>query len=153
MAHEPFIYEERRRIPIGANMAVRRSVFDRAGGFNPALGRKGKSLLGQEQAEFFYRTRAHGVRGMYVSADGTAPSRPARATHPLLFPPLVVLERHLTRPAAPNAPGNRARPRSSSSQAHQGRATICDRGSSRPRARACGAAVCAGIESAAWKKK
>jgi glycosyltransferase involved in cell wall biosynthesis len=63
---EPFVYEDRRRIPIGANMAVRRSVFDRAGGFNPALGRKGKSLLGQEQAEFFYRTRAHGVRGMYI---------------------------------------------------------------------------------------
>ncbi|MEN3339647.1 MAG: glucosyl-dolichyl phosphate glucuronosyltransferase [Acidobacteriota bacterium] len=62
----PFIFEERRRIPIGANMAVRRSVFDRAGGFNPALGRSGKSLLGQEQAEFFYRTRAQGVRGLYV---------------------------------------------------------------------------------------
>ena len=63
---EPFIYEDRRRIPIGANMAVRRSVFDRVGGFDPALGRKGKSLLGQEQAEFFCRTRAEGVRGMYV---------------------------------------------------------------------------------------
>ena len=63
---ESFIYEDRRRIPIGANMAVRRSVFDTVGGFNPALGRKGKSLLGQEQAEFFYRTRAQGVRGRYV---------------------------------------------------------------------------------------
>ena len=29
LRREPFIYEERRRIPIGANMAVRRSVFDR----------------------------------------------------------------------------------------------------------------------------
>ncbi len=64
--NEPFVFEERRRIPIGANMAVRRSVFDRAGGFNPALGRNGTSLLGQEQAEFFYRTRAQGLRGMYV---------------------------------------------------------------------------------------
>jgi glucosyl-dolichyl phosphate glucuronosyltransferase len=62
----PFIFEDRRRIPIGANMAVRRSAFDKIGGFNAALGRKGKSLLGQEQAEFFYRTRAQGLRGMYV---------------------------------------------------------------------------------------
>jgi glycosyltransferase involved in cell wall biosynthesis len=65
---EPFLFEERRRIPIGANMAVRRSVFARAGVFNPALGRIGKSLLGQEQAEFFYRTRQQGIRGVYVPA-------------------------------------------------------------------------------------
>jgi glycosyltransferase involved in cell wall biosynthesis len=64
----PFIYEDRRRIPIGANMAVRRSVFARAGTFNPALGRSGSSLLGQEQAEFFYRTRNEGIRGLYVPA-------------------------------------------------------------------------------------
>jgi glucosyl-dolichyl phosphate glucuronosyltransferase len=63
---DPFVFEERRRIPIGANMAVRRSVFARAGMFNPSLGRIGNSLLGQEQAEFFYRTRRLGIRGVYV---------------------------------------------------------------------------------------
>jgi glycosyltransferase involved in cell wall biosynthesis len=63
---EPFVFEERRRIPIGANMAVRRSVFARAGVFNPSLGRTGSSLLGQEQSEFFYRTRRLRIRGVYV---------------------------------------------------------------------------------------
>lgn len=63
---DPFVFEDRQRIPIGANMAVRRNVFDRAGVFNPALGRTGDSLLGQEQAEFFHRTRCAGMRGLYV---------------------------------------------------------------------------------------
>lgn len=63
---EPFIFEDRRRVPLGANMAVRRSLIDRIGGFDPALGRRGHSLLGQEQAEFFCRSRAAGARGLYV---------------------------------------------------------------------------------------
>jgi glycosyltransferase involved in cell wall biosynthesis len=65
---DPFVFEERGRIPLGANMAVRRSVFARAGAFDPALGRTGRSLLGQEQSEFFYRTRREGIRGLYVPA-------------------------------------------------------------------------------------
>ncbi len=64
----PFVFEDRGRIPIGVNMAVRRAVFDRVGGFEPTLGRSGRSLLGQEQAEFFHRTRRAGVRGLYVPA-------------------------------------------------------------------------------------
>src|SRR5262245_57170988 len=63
---EPFIFEERRRVPLGANMAVRRSLIERIGGFDPRLGRRGNSLLGQEQAEFFCRSRAIGARGLYV---------------------------------------------------------------------------------------
>ena len=63
---EEFVFEDRQRIPLGANMAVRRSVIERVGGFDPALGRTGRSLLGQEQAEFFCRTRAHGIRGVYA---------------------------------------------------------------------------------------
>ncbi|HEX6974122.1 MAG TPA: glycosyltransferase [Vicinamibacterales bacterium] len=63
---EPFVFEERGTIPLGVNMAVRRSVFDLVGGFHPALGRTGRSLLGQEQAEFFQRCRAAGIRGLYV---------------------------------------------------------------------------------------
>jgi glycosyltransferase involved in cell wall biosynthesis len=63
---EPFIFEEQRKTPLGVNMAVRRRLIERIGGFRPDLGRNGKSLLGQEQAEFFYRSRAAGARGLYV---------------------------------------------------------------------------------------
>jgi hypothetical protein len=45
-----FIFEDRRRVPLGANMAVRRTLIDRVGGFDPQLGRRGDSLIGQEQA-------------------------------------------------------------------------------------------------------
>ncbi|MGH8636968.1 MAG: glycosyltransferase, partial [Burkholderiales bacterium] len=64
----PFIFEERRKVPLGVNMAVRRRLIERIGGFRPDLGRNGKSLLGQEQAEFFYRSREAGARGLYVPA-------------------------------------------------------------------------------------
>jgi glycosyltransferase involved in cell wall biosynthesis len=63
---EPFIFEERHRVPLGANMAVRCTLIRRIGGFDPRLGRIGKSLLGQEQAEFFCRSREMGARGLYV---------------------------------------------------------------------------------------
>jgi glycosyltransferase involved in cell wall biosynthesis len=61
-----FVFEERQRVPLGANMAVRRRLIDRIGGFDPSLGRRGRSLLGQEQAEFFARGRENGARGVYV---------------------------------------------------------------------------------------
>jgi glycosyltransferase involved in cell wall biosynthesis len=64
----PFIFEDRRKTPLGVNMAVRRRLIERIGGFRPDLGRNGKSLLGQEQAEFFYRSRAAGARGLYTPA-------------------------------------------------------------------------------------
>ena len=73
----PFEYEAARRVPIGANMAVRRAVVERAGGFSPELGRTGASLLGQEQAEFFYRTRSLGARGEYVPSMAVAHHVPA----------------------------------------------------------------------------
>ena len=65
---QPFVFEERRRVPLGVNMAVRRRLIERIGGFHPELGRRGRSLLGQEQAEFFARGRAFGARGQYVPA-------------------------------------------------------------------------------------
>jgi glycosyltransferase involved in cell wall biosynthesis len=74
---ESFVFEERRRVPLGANMAVRRSLIDRIGGFDPSLGRKGNSLLGQEQAEFFCRSRAAGARGLYVPAASVRHHVPA----------------------------------------------------------------------------
>lgn len=61
----PFVFETRMRVPLGANMAVRRRLIERIGGFHPELGRRGKSLLGQEQAEFFARARHGGARGVY----------------------------------------------------------------------------------------
>lgn len=65
---QPFCFEDRRLIPLGVNMAVRRSLIETVGGFHAALGRSGRSLLGQEQAEFFARCRAIGARGLYVPA-------------------------------------------------------------------------------------
>jgi glycosyltransferase involved in cell wall biosynthesis len=72
-----FVFEERKRVPLGANMAVRRSLIDRVGAFHPELGRTGRSLLGQEQAEFFSRTRARGIRGMYLPEMRVAHHVPA----------------------------------------------------------------------------
>ncbi len=63
---DPFVFEERRRTPLGVNMAVRRRLIERIGGFRPDFGRNGSSLLGQEQAELFYRSRQAGARGLYV---------------------------------------------------------------------------------------
>jgi glycosyltransferase involved in cell wall biosynthesis len=61
-----FMFEERKRVPLGANMAVRRTLFDRVGNFDTDLGRVRNSLRGQAQAEFFCRSRNAGARGVYV---------------------------------------------------------------------------------------
>jgi len=63
-----FVFEERQRVPLGANMAVRRALFDRVGNFDTNLGRVRNSLRGQAQAEFFCRSRNAGARGVYVPA-------------------------------------------------------------------------------------
>jgi hypothetical protein len=84
-----FIFEDRQRVPLGANMAVRRRLIDRIGGFDPKLGRTGKSLLGQEQAEFF--------------------CRPGAAPDPRIFPAVVVLEGRLAIAARPASHGHGAR--------------------------------------------
>jgi len=64
----PFVFEERKRVPLGANMAVRRTLLDRVGNFDTNLGRVRNSLRGQSQAEFFCRSRNAGARGVYVPA-------------------------------------------------------------------------------------
>jgi glucosyl-dolichyl phosphate glucuronosyltransferase len=61
-----FVFEEGRRVPLGANMAVRRTLFDRVGNFDTNLGRVGNSLRGQAQAEFFCRSRSARAHGLYV---------------------------------------------------------------------------------------
>jgi glycosyltransferase involved in cell wall biosynthesis len=48
----------RRQFPVGANMAVRSGIFKKYGLFNPDLGRKGDSLDGAEEKDFFYRLMA-----------------------------------------------------------------------------------------------
>lgn len=64
---EPFVFEEHQKVPLGANFAVRRDVFERVGGFVPSLGRSTtRTLLGQELPELFRRARAAGARGLYV---------------------------------------------------------------------------------------
>jgi GT2 family glycosyltransferase len=56
----------RRQFPIGANMAVRKTAFSKYGVFNPDLGRKGSSLDGAEEKDFFYRLMAAGEKIYYV---------------------------------------------------------------------------------------
>jgi glycosyltransferase involved in cell wall biosynthesis len=66
---DPFCYEDHRKVPLGANMAARRELFDRAGLFRADLGRSsGRLLLGQEVPELLMRARAAGFRGLYVPA-------------------------------------------------------------------------------------
>jgi glycosyltransferase involved in cell wall biosynthesis len=45
------------KYPIGANMGFSKSVFDKIGGFNTKLGRIGKSMLGGEEKDFFFRIK------------------------------------------------------------------------------------------------
>ena len=52
-------------MPIGANMAVRRSVIEHIGGWNPDLGKLGGTLRTGEDHEFALRMLAAGFRGVY----------------------------------------------------------------------------------------
>ena len=54
------------RVPLGVNMAFRRTAFDRAGLFDPRTGRRAGTLLGQEVREWCIRARRAGLRGYYV---------------------------------------------------------------------------------------
>jgi glycosyltransferase involved in cell wall biosynthesis len=54
------------RVPLGVNMAMRRDAIARAGGFDPAIGRKAGTLLGQEVREWCLRAHAAGLTGYYV---------------------------------------------------------------------------------------
>jgi len=52
-------------IPIGCNMAFRRTVFEQIGIFHTSLGRKGKNLLSGEENHFFLRTAKAGLKTIY----------------------------------------------------------------------------------------
>lgn len=55
-----------RQFPIGANMAVRKKMFEQYGAFNPDLGRKGNSMDGAEEKDLFYRMMSGGEKIYYV---------------------------------------------------------------------------------------
>jgi glycosyltransferase involved in cell wall biosynthesis len=64
---QSFEFQERRRVPLGANMGARRSLMQQTGGFRTDLGRSaGRRVLGQEVPELLARARAAGLRGRYV---------------------------------------------------------------------------------------
>jgi GT2 family glycosyltransferase len=56
------------RNPIGASMSMRRSLFDRIGGFDTAIGRVGNTPLGCEETEFAVRARKQiaGIEFLHV---------------------------------------------------------------------------------------
>jgi GT2 family glycosyltransferase len=59
---------EELRNPIGANMALRRDVFDTSGGFTTGLGRIGRVPLGCEETELCIRHRARVADAVFVHA-------------------------------------------------------------------------------------
>lgn len=59
------------RNPIGANMAFRRSVFGRSGGFDPGMGRLGKDAAGCEETEFSIRA-ARDLKDARILLEPTA---------------------------------------------------------------------------------
>lgn len=54
--------------PAGPNMAVRKAVYDRLGGFRPELGVVGKQKFGAEEGELIMRYRQAGLDGWYIAA-------------------------------------------------------------------------------------
>jgi glycosyltransferase involved in cell wall biosynthesis len=56
------------RMPLGVNMAFRRSAFERAGLWDPRVGRRAGTLLGQEVREWCVRAHTAGLSGYYAPA-------------------------------------------------------------------------------------
>jgi glycosyltransferase involved in cell wall biosynthesis len=56
----------KRHAPLGVNLAFKREAFDRAGLWDPSLGRKAGTLLGQEVREWMLRARDAGLKGRYA---------------------------------------------------------------------------------------
>jgi glycosyltransferase involved in cell wall biosynthesis len=66
---DDYIIDSASRAPFGANMAFRRSVFERVGLFDTERGRKGKLLASGEDGEMFERILAAGLKAVFL---GTA---------------------------------------------------------------------------------
>lgn len=56
----------KRGFPRGGNAAFRKTVFEKTGGFNTALGRKGDTLTGAEEKDIFDKMRTHRLPFYYV---------------------------------------------------------------------------------------
>jgi glucosyl-dolichyl phosphate glucuronosyltransferase len=79
-------YEDARKVPLGANMAVRRDVFEAVGGFRADLGRSGgRVVMGQEVPEWLIRARRAGFTGLYVPAMEVHHHVPAARLTPQYF--------------------------------------------------------------------
>lgn len=68
--------------PFGVNMAFRREVFQRIGGFDPRLGRIGDSLLSGEESDIFRRVHEAGFRTRYIPDALLRHRIPASRTDP-----------------------------------------------------------------------
>ena len=70
---------------MGGNAVFRRAVFDQIGVYSTRLGRSGKGLLSEEDAEFYRRLQGAGLHGMYVPdlaiLHYIAPGRLTRSYH------------------------------------------------------------------------
>lgn len=68
--------------PYGTNMSIRRTTLDQVGGFDPRLGRRGRSLVSSEEGDLFARVRAAGGTVAYEPAalvlHGVTPDRLTR---------------------------------------------------------------------------
>jgi GT2 family glycosyltransferase len=68
MDYGPDTVELGARALLGANMAARREIFERVGGFAPNLGKMRGTLLSGEDHEFCRRVQAAGFRAYYCPA-------------------------------------------------------------------------------------
>jgi GT2 family glycosyltransferase len=64
--HGPEVVRFGSHVPLGVNMAFRRSAFASAGMWDNRIGRKGSTLMGQEVREWGLRARAAGLNGFYI---------------------------------------------------------------------------------------
>lgn len=68
------------RYPGGGNSALRKTVFEKYGLYNPHLGRKGNSLIGAEEKDFYSRMTQNGQQIYYLPEMGIYHYIPATKT-------------------------------------------------------------------------
>ncbi|MGB7323349.1 MAG: glycosyltransferase [Rubripirellula sp.] len=66
---DDFIMTNANQTPFGANMALRREVFERVGLFDTSRGRKGKVLASGEDGEMFDRILAAGLKVVFLGGS------------------------------------------------------------------------------------
>ncbi len=63
---DDYVINDEGQAPFGANMAFRRSVFEKVGTFDTRRGRQGNVLAGGEDIELFERILAAGIRAVFL---------------------------------------------------------------------------------------